>query len=1425
MFNNNNNQITQQSCSVPMANAMGNSNGFDLLKISSTLPSPSAATFFAQPPPSSNVVKLFSNTISSPPPPPCSASTAAAIFGQKSAARSPTRGMSPKRAGPKSSNCSSSSSSNQAQRRSGSAQRVKSNSSHRRRAVHGHCGGGVAEPPSMCSSGNSSATTTTIRYNYAQRKDCSEKTPMCRLAELARANHLKHEYVLLDESGPAHCKNFTVKLVLCPGQEFEGTGASIKKAQQSAAQAAIDRCQLARPPAVPVMLLRGGGGAIFGGGARRPSGIRRDDQKSPICLLNSVAAQLGISLHYREECLINNVPKSLQKPSPTNLPPSFLACFLPQALYPAAMHCLNGSSAPPPPMFAHPPPQQQHRQLAPTALAPFTSRLPPPFGSSSLKCMPPAMLAASAAAPLKAPNSGAGLLPSAFMMPPPPPPFPSVAMSNSLSATMCHHPCFAQQMHHHPFLPFPSLPPPSTTNGCANAFASQHPNAQSHAAYKVIVRLSKDGTEHVGLGPSLTMAKQKAATLALAHLRPELEGLKRQREGNQHLHEQTGDEAEEEMKLMSSKAADAQHGVPGLETTLPVASSPACEDIERRELDGLNTLDTLDGEECQEERMGENRNGMLLVEADCCTTDDQNVVKVGPIAADQQLDTSSSKPQQKAHKKYKSVVSQIHECALQLRMNVEFEMVAEFGEPHNRTYSVSVRLISPSSATSVSSTTTMSLSSSSAEHSNNSGQNQREFVANGQGLSKKAAKQAACQKLLDQVKHLLELDPIQLASSVVRPTNGAVRRANSLGEAQKTEIHSTKRKTIIKDKKMDPNYGSGVNPVSRLIQVMQVRGARDPVFQVIGEHGQNRHKEFTVSVQCMDEELETGTGPNKKLAKRAAAEAMLAKIGYVKPMPQPGKSLLKKSAFTENINNNMNNVNSSALASPVKVPMPIIDVFVVPELDEDGWAKCPEVAVGQNLELAQMPTGMETFADVEQCFGDEQQPKKKQYIERMQSSTSVPDDHRLKWVNPPLDMEEDGCAADDCGGDDADVDGQHRPAALCSADNSGSSPSELGSPLPDDDDDNMHSTRRRRVTFSDTVRACPPPGATEAASIAPLKSELCTRPKRRLRPFSKDSQRMLSEEETKRLAAAAALFLAWPSVEVDKCGLTLINAPTTDGGTAVDEDDGELLAIALQTLNTGKQQQLLDDSNTTTRTTQLNSLSPTPTNNNNMNLRPNSLNMAPANSFVPAASLNLTIMNMASANNMNMMAANCLPTNNMNLTSSNSSNMLCANSLNMTTTSNIMSRMLANNLNELSVNGLNMSQSPMVPPSLPMFPVPPPPPPTIMPAAPSSAASGLTFSMPNIQHKFTVMEAKQFLEKLACTYHFTVVYSDFPKTRNDANEEQCFSLVTLGFAKPIVCHGSGHTKHVAHNDAALNAVRKCGQQMATAPENAGSSNK
>lgn len=99
---------------------------------------------------------------------------------------------------------------------------------------------------------------------------------MCRIAELARYHkvcgiikqgvtfvfQLKHEYKLLDESGPAHKKLFTVELILTEEevskvlimrvikvvQKYIGSGASIKKAQQAAASVALENTSLTIPP-------------------------------------------------------------------------------------------------------------------------------------------------------------------------------------------------------------------------------------------------------------------------------------------------------------------------------------------------------------------------------------------------------------------------------------------------------------------------------------------------------------------------------------------------------------------------------------------------------------------------------------------------------------------------------------------------------------------------------------------------------------------------------------------------------------------------------------------------------------------------------------------------------------------------------------------------------------------------------------------------------------------------------------------------------------------------------------------------------------------------------------------------------------------------------------------------------------------------
>ncbi|VDM62367.1 unnamed protein product [Angiostrongylus costaricensis] len=196
--------------------------------------------------------------------------------------------------------------------------------------------------------------------------------------------------------------------------------------------------------------------------------------------------------------------------------------------------------------------------------------------------------------------------------------------------------------------------------------------------------------------------------------------------------------------------------------------------------------------------------------------------------------------------KQKSVISQVHECALQMKLNVEFEVIKEVGPPHDRSYVVRCSLKNPKNEV--------------------------------KGRKKKEATQTACANVLSR----LENSPLFIASSLYK--------------LQKRVLNSSrepKRKTIVKDMKMDPTYGHQINPISRLIQVLQARCEDEPQFELVSEQGQSRYKEFTVQVSC-GKRICCGSGPNKRLAKRAAAEAMLAEIGYVKPLPPPGKSLLKK---------------------------------------------------------------------------------------------------------------------------------------------------------------------------------------------------------------------------------------------------------------------------------------------------------------------------------------------------------------------------------------------------------------------------------------------------------------------------------------------------------------------------------------------------
>ncbi|KAG9478591.1 hypothetical protein GDO78_012314 [Eleutherodactylus coqui] len=134
-----------------------------------------------------------------------------------------------------------------------------------------------------------------------------------------------------------------------------------------------------------------------------------------------------------------------------------------------------------------------------------------------------------------------------------------------------------------------------------------------------------------------------------------------------------------------------------------------------------------------------------------------------------------------------------------------------------------------------------------------------EFTAEGEGNSKKLAKRRAAAAVLQELRKLPPLPVIE-----------------------KPRLYIKRRpKTIIK---ASPEYGQGMNPISRLAQIQQAKKEKEPEYVLLSERGIQRRREFIMQVK-VGEETATGTGPNKKTAKRNAAESMLLQLGYKASTP------------------------------------------------------------------------------------------------------------------------------------------------------------------------------------------------------------------------------------------------------------------------------------------------------------------------------------------------------------------------------------------------------------------------------------------------------------------------------------------------------------------------------------------------------------
>ncbi|KAM4824784.1 double-stranded RNA-binding protein Staufen homolog 2 isoform X4 [Marmota monax] len=170
----------------------------------------------------------------------------------------------------------------------------------------------------------------------------------------------------------------------------------------------------------------------------------------------------------------------------------------------------------------------------------------------------------------------------------------------------------------------------------------------------------------------------------------------------------------------------------------------------------------------------------------------------------------------------KSEISLVFEIALKRNMPVSFEVIKESGPPHMKSFVTRVSV--------------------------------GEFSAEGEGNSKKLSKKRAATTVLQELKKLPPLPVVE-----------------------KPKLFFKKRpKTIVK---AGPEYGQGMNPISRLAQIQQAKKEKEPDYVLLSERGMPRRREFVMQVK-IGNEVATGTGPNKKIAKKNAAEAMLLQLGY-----------------------------------------------------------------------------------------------------------------------------------------------------------------------------------------------------------------------------------------------------------------------------------------------------------------------------------------------------------------------------------------------------------------------------------------------------------------------------------------------------------------------------------------------------------------
>lgn len=182
----------------------------------------------------------------------------------------------------------------------------------------------------------------------------------------------------------------------------------------------------------------------------------------------------------------------------------------------------------------------------------------------------------------------------------------------------------------------------------------------------------------------------------------------------------------------------------------------------------------------------------------------------------------------------KSPVSMIHEIALKRGLAVAFSVKNETGPSHMKVFFTVCTV--------------------------------GEIAVEGQGNSKKASKKNAAEKMYQE---LLKLPPMPGSAQEGGGKGDGQHKGSTRPKKKPQETVKKKPKLIIKPE-VEP--AEELNAISRLMQIQQAKKGKEPVYLLVDQRGAPRKMEFEMSVE-VDGVVMTGKGPNKKLAKRLAAES------------------------------------------------------------------------------------------------------------------------------------------------------------------------------------------------------------------------------------------------------------------------------------------------------------------------------------------------------------------------------------------------------------------------------------------------------------------------------------------------------------------------------------------------------------------------